>query len=127
MRTFLLAVLLIASGASVSAEDLDAALTRQLKAQGYGGIEVSYTLLGRLRIDAHKGSTRREIVLNPATGETLRDYVTHVPRYASDGRESEGDSVASTPAAVGAVANSAAPELIDLGAAVEDVRQDSAE
>lgn len=124
MKKFLLSMALIAVAAPVFGEELDDALTRQLKAQGYVRIETSYTLLGRLRIDAQKGNARREIVVNPTTGEILRDYVTHVPRYASDGRESEGRNAASTPTMVG---TAAAPDLIDLGDAVSDVRQDAAE
>ncbi|MEL6587411.1 MAG: hypothetical protein AAFY65_03405 [Pseudomonadota bacterium] len=46
----------------------------QLRAQGYRDIRVTRTFLGRLRIVARNGRHTREIILNPATGEILRDY-----------------------------------------------------
>lgn len=49
-------------------------ITRHLAQQGYDGIEVSRTFLGRYRIEAEKNGKEREIILNPATGEILRDY-----------------------------------------------------
>lgn len=50
------------------------AITRQLKAQGYTSVEVSRTLLGRARIVAKRPGEQREIIVNPRTGEILRDY-----------------------------------------------------
>ncbi|PTQ74418.1 hypothetical protein [Celeribacter persicus] len=46
----------------------------QLKAQGYSRITMGRTLLGRTRIVAENDTMRREIIINPATGEILRDY-----------------------------------------------------
>ena len=48
----------------------------QLRAQGFQSIEVERTLLGRTRIAAHRTDGSREIVLNPNTGEILRDLWT---------------------------------------------------
>lgn len=45
----------------------------QLRAQGFDAIEVERTLLGRTRIAAVRADGSREIVLNPNTGEILRD------------------------------------------------------
>jgi hypothetical protein len=56
------------------AEPIDEVIVAQLRAQGYSQIVVTRTLLGRIRIDAALGGLRREIVLNPRTGEILRDY-----------------------------------------------------
>ena len=53
--------------------DLVDAITHQLRDQGFSRIEVSRTLLGRTRIVAHSGDGEREIILNPNTGEILRD------------------------------------------------------
>ena len=47
----------------------------QLRNQGFSRIEVTTTWLGRSRITAQKGKVSREIVLNPRTGEILRDLV----------------------------------------------------
>lgn len=46
----------------------------QLKAQGYTQITMGRTFLGRTRIVAQNDEMRREIIINPATGEVLRDY-----------------------------------------------------
>lgn len=46
----------------------------QLKAQGYTRITLGRTFLGRTRIVAVNETMRREIIINPATGEILRDY-----------------------------------------------------
>ena len=49
-----------------------------LQAQGYTVIEKGYTFLGRLRIVAESSEIYREIVVNPATGEILRDYAIYL-------------------------------------------------
>ena len=54
----------------------------QLTQQGYRDIAVSNTWLGRVRILATRDGGTREIVLNPRTGEILRDLWT-----ASDGAQ----------------------------------------
>lgn len=48
----------------------------ELTQQGYSNIKVYWTWLGRLRILAHRNGGTREIVLNPRTGEILRDLWT---------------------------------------------------
>jgi hypothetical protein len=48
----------------------------QLRAQGFDAIKVERTLLGRTRIAALRADGSREIVLNPNTGEILRDLWT---------------------------------------------------
>ena len=54
----------------------------QLAQQGYQNITVSTTWLGRVRILAVRDGGTREIVLNPRTGEILRDLWT-----AADGTQ----------------------------------------
>ncbi|MGV6847287.1 MAG: hypothetical protein ACWA5A_02790 [Marinibacterium sp.] len=49
-------------------------IVRQLRDQGFDRIVVSRTLLGRSRIRASDDGASREIVVNPVTGEILRDY-----------------------------------------------------
>ena len=51
------------------ADDVVAQLTRQ----GFYNIAVDTTWLGRVRIMADRGDGQREIILNPRTGEILRD------------------------------------------------------
>lgn len=50
----------------------------QLMAQGYRNISQSRTWLGRVRILAYRDGGVREIVMNPRTGEILRDLWTAV-------------------------------------------------
>lgn len=50
------------------------AIARDLSRQGYREIEVTRTWLGRIRIEAKSATGEREIVVNPRTGEILRDY-----------------------------------------------------
>ncbi len=58
---------------SAHAQTLRASVERQLSAQGYRDIDMSRTLLGRARFEARKGNMTRVIVVNPNTGEVLRD------------------------------------------------------
>lgn len=66
-----LAFVLLACG--VQAQSLYASVKAQLRDQGYRDIETSQTLLGRARFEARKGDRVRVIVINPSTGEILRD------------------------------------------------------
>ncbi|MBO9402088.1 hypothetical protein [Shimia sp. R9_3] len=68
-------VICLALGATPAlAEQRVDSITRQLQSQGYTNIEVKRTWLGRVRIEAYRGTLEREIVVNPRTGEILRDY-----------------------------------------------------
>ena len=58
----------------VAAASLQDQVVDQLRAQGFTEIRVSRTLLGRIRIAAHGNGYEREIILNPRTGEILRDF-----------------------------------------------------
>lgn len=48
-------------------------IVAQLRGQGFAKIEIEQTWLGRTRILAQRGNGSREIILNPNTGEILRD------------------------------------------------------
>lgn len=68
-------------------------ITAQLRAQGYQNITLSQTWLGRTRIVALLGSDLREIVLDPNTGEILRDLSrTMMAEGGSGGGGSTGGS-----------------------------------
>ena len=58
----------------LDAGPVEDSIVRQLRAQGFGDIAVNRTLLGRSRIVAQSSTLYREIVVNPATGEILRDF-----------------------------------------------------
>ena len=70
--TLCLATISVANGAH--AGTLTDAIEQQLRAQGFNKVSVSTTMLGRTRIDAISPTQTREIVVNPRTGEILRDY-----------------------------------------------------
>ncbi len=74
-----LLILALAAGLEVAAlpaqaQSLASEVVAQLKRQGYSEISVSRTFLGRIRIEAANSRHSREIILNPRTGEILRDY-----------------------------------------------------
>jgi hypothetical protein len=76
-------VLVLALAAAVALplwgqEPADAVVAR-LQAEGYTVRTVEQTLLGRIRIEAVKDGQRREVVVDRATGEILRDYVDETP------------------------------------------------
>jgi len=76
-RTFLytsFAVFAVATQAC-SASFADAILG-QLTAQGFAKITVETTWLGRVQILAYRADGMREIILNPRSGEILRDLWT---------------------------------------------------
>lgn len=60
-------------GAAAFAASYADAVVSQLTKQGFYNIAVQTTLLGRVRILADRGDGQREIILNPRTGEILRD------------------------------------------------------
>jgi hypothetical protein len=66
-------LVLLALGAPALAKEPVEQVMDQLRKQGFGNITVQRTLLGRARILAERGASRREIILNPRTGEILRD------------------------------------------------------
>ena len=73
-RLFLqsLSLAMILSGAAM-AQDFATDVVHQLAGQGYADISVETTFLGRVRILAYAKDGYREIILNPRTGEILRD------------------------------------------------------
>ncbi len=80
----------LAIGAAMALTPLPAAagtvedfFIKELKAQGYTEFETGYTWLRRLRIVALSPTYRREIIVNPRTGEILRDF--WVRRDGGDG------------------------------------------
>ncbi len=58
---------------AAQARDRSDDILRELKLNGYRIEDVGRTFLGRVRILATKNGGRREIIVNPATGEILRD------------------------------------------------------
>lgn len=74
--------------ATVAPEDQ---VARSLKNDGFSIVSQRRTLLGRVRFVATRGTTEREVVLDPSSGEILRDY----SRVSEGDRESDGRNGAS--------------------------------
>lgn len=72
----------LAHAMPAAAATVEERLIAGLKAQGYVILENGYTWLGRLRIVAETADYHREIVVNPETGEILRDYVVLMAEFA---------------------------------------------
>ena len=68
------AAALLGTAAQAGSDTIQDEILRQLTAQGFTHIQVSRTLLGRLRFVATSARHRREIIVNARTGEILRDY-----------------------------------------------------
>jgi uncharacterized membrane protein YgcG len=76
-RAFLTAILAGALFAPAAfAQDFVGSVIAQLRAQGFRSVVQERTLLGRVRILASRTDGKREIIINPRTGEILRDLWT---------------------------------------------------
>lgn len=73
------ALALTVAGSPAAAQDVASVqemIVAQLADQGFSRVRISKTLLGRVRIFATSADYSREIIINPRTGEILRDYWT---------------------------------------------------
>lgn len=87
-RRFLISGLAaVMAAGTAQAESYADGIVRQLKRQGFDRITVERTLLGRVRIVATSREGRREIIVNPRTGEILRDLWTESGKGSSDRRK----------------------------------------
>lgn len=66
-------VVWLTAGTPVAAAGFADDIVAELQEQGYSRIETEVTWLGRVRIVAEKDNGWREIIVNPRTGEILRD------------------------------------------------------
>jgi hypothetical protein len=93
-----------------AAQDIRGEIEAALVAQGYEIVQVGRTWLGRLRVVAQNDEIRREIVINPTTGEVLRDYSVSLanlgkPLFPDDDHNDEDRSAAAPLATAGGVAS----------------------
>lgn len=73
-RDFLTALVAVAwVGSPARAQDFVASVVAQLRKQGFRSVIQERTLLGRVRLIAKRSDGTREIIINPRTGEILRD------------------------------------------------------
>ena len=74
-RALILSALFVLCLATASdAQETVDRITQRLEQQGFAVVAVERTLLGRVMIRAENERATREVVLDPATGEILRDY-----------------------------------------------------
>jgi hypothetical protein len=92
-------------GTATFAQDLPDAFVAQLKEQGFAIVLVENTWLGRIRVLAQTDQGTREIILNPTTGEVLRDLWT--PKQNAKGVKSadKPGSQAEAPSGSGGAGN----------------------
>ncbi len=96
-RKFLVLVTAFSLSGTVPAlADNEDDIIERLVEAGFGQIEVTRTLLGRVRIVAFKGNIRRELVINPRTGEILRDVTLVAEGEKSSPGSSKGKNGSSS-------------------------------
>jgi len=94
MKRHALALVLTLLPGFAAAQSVQDSIVQQLQSQGFSEFRVNRTLLGRVRIVALRDDLRREIVLNPTTGEILRDYW----RDRDDDDDGSGPRIVTPPA-----------------------------
>lgn len=87
----------VVMASAACADSFQSSVVAQLRSQGYREINVERTMLGRVRIVAARGGASREIILNPRTGEILRDVLLAedgqvVPEIAGSDNSGKGSS-----------------------------------
>jgi hypothetical protein len=78
-RRLAILALVLGTAPPAAADTIEQRLAAELQAQGYKIVEANRTWLGRLRVVAESDEIRREIVVDPGTGEILRDYSVGLP------------------------------------------------
>lgn len=68
------AALFASAPGAVLGQQMSAVVTF-IEAQGYNIVQIERTWLGRIRIEAVRGNLEREMIIDPNTGEILRDYI----------------------------------------------------
>lgn len=89
-RAIMALVFCLFTGPAV-ADDYVATVVSELQSQGYDRIVVEYTLLGRVQIQASRSDISREVVLNPRTGEILRDLRTRTGKGSNNKHDDDED------------------------------------
>lgn len=60
-------------------------LVNELRSQGYRNVQVERTMMGRYKVEAKKGSSSREIIIDPNTGHIFRDRNENERSHGSNG------------------------------------------
>jgi hypothetical protein len=119
IASLVLALCLGLQAAPARAEIWEDLVVEALVDQGYEVSMIHRTMLGRVRIVAISETLRREIVLNPHTGEVLRDYSSILPTSTHSAprreRDRPSDPASLATSGVGAVSESVAPRATQGG------------
>ena len=78
IKTLMICIGLIGLPQLAAAQSVEDQVFAQLQEQGFTVIEVRRTFLRRIRFIAESAYLYRELVINPQTGEILRDYVRDI-------------------------------------------------
>ena len=78
IKTLMICIGLMGLPQLAAAQSVEDQVFAQLQEQGFTVIEVRRTFLGRLWFTAESAYFYRELVINPQTGEILRDYVRDI-------------------------------------------------
>ena len=78
IKTLMICIGLMGLPQLAAAQSVEDQVFAQLQEQGFTVIEVRRTFLGRHRFTAESAYFYRELVINPQTGEILRDYVRDI-------------------------------------------------
>ena len=78
IKTLMICIGLMGLPQLAAAQSVEDQVFAQLQEQGFTVIEVRRTFLGRIRFIAESAYLYRELVINPQTGEILRDYVRDI-------------------------------------------------
>ena len=68
------------------------AMVEELKAAGFIYIEIRRTFLGRARVIAYSATEMREVIMNPTTGEVLRDLAQEIAGTQPDQADSQAEA-----------------------------------
>ena len=82
----ILSFAVVAVPAAAQSDSVKDRIIQQLQDEGFTEIHIAKTWLGRLRFEAFSETARREIVVNPATGVILRDYLQILVAEGSSGQ-----------------------------------------
>lgn len=112
-RVFLLtsAGSLLCARSAFAAVEPEDQVARSLKNDGFRIVSQKRTLLGRVRFVATRGPTEREVVLDPSSGEILRDYsrTAEGDGGATDAASSSGSSSGTSSSGGGASSSGGEP------------------
>jgi hypothetical protein len=112
---------LLLGTASAEAATYEQRLIAHLRKLGYGDITLSFTLLGRAQIIAISKDDTREIVLNPRTGEILRDFAQSIESEGVDSIAVAVEPIFLEPEAVAGVVAELPGELAPVEVAIDPV------